>query len=141
MLSRLLAALACLMVVLQLALPSLGQASDQGTWVEICSDLGPVEVEISSGETRTPSDDCPDCDICLLCAAENGQARPLTLSQTYGPVPQHSAHSLKQGIVLLNPAQFWHDGRGPPRIQKTPMERASDASMATTLQEGGAPWI
>jgi len=131
---------AAVMLALQLVFPGLGQADNSGTWVEICSDLGSLEVEINSGETRTPSADCPDCEICLLCATDNDPARPQSLSLTYRPVPHDTAPPLGQGVILLNPAQFWHDGRGPPRPLNAFTKHTTTASAATTLTKGGAPW-
>ena len=53
-----------------------------------------------------------------------------------------------EGNVLLpagtavqpNPAQYWHDGRGPPLAAKTESERALRASVAATQDKGEAPW-
>ncbi|WP_245595124.1 hypothetical protein [Leisingera daeponensis] len=130
---------AAFMLVLQVAFPGAGQAAAGGEWIEICGEFGVVEIQVA-GEASEETQDCPECGTCVLCAAETG-AVPIS------HLPSGITHAADT-IVLLpagaaaypNPAQFWHDGRGPPLANKIEPERAVGASMAATQNKGEAPW-
>lgn len=130
---------AIFMLVLQAAFPGAAQAAVGGEWIEICGEFGVVEIQVAAGD-REDNKYCPKCSTCALCAAETGA----------GPVFLHvfGASRVAGRIVLLptgaavppNPAQYWHDGRGPPLVKKIESERAFRASVAATQNKGEAPW-
>ncbi|WP_241479076.1 hypothetical protein [Leisingera sp. ANG-M1] len=130
---------AAVMLVLQVAFPGAGQAAAGGEWIEICGEFGAVEIQMPAGDGG--DQDCPKCSTCALCAAENG-AGPA------GIVPA-SCGRAADCVVLLpdgtqvrpNPAQYWHDGRGPPLVNQKNSERALRASVAATQSKGEAPWV
>ncbi|MEP2718442.1 hypothetical protein [Pseudophaeobacter sp.] len=126
------------MLAVQLLLPGIGKAETATSWIEICSDFGVIEIEVSSVETDSAREDCPDCDICLMCAAENGQARKTLVPTSSLALTADSALQMRSGAAASNPAQFWHDGRGPPRLQAAKMTCACGACMATTQSKGEA---
>ncbi|MGR3623405.1 hypothetical protein [Pseudophaeobacter sp.] len=135
---RLAGCVAALMLTLQLLLPGIGQAQTTGSWIEICSEFGVIEIEVPAEDSNSQNEDCPDCEICLMCAAQNTQMRnnpapASTLVLTRGPTGQ-----LRPVEAASNPAQFWHDGRGPPRLNTNNMKRACGASMTTTQFKGEA---
>lgn len=135
---RLLVYVSVLMLALQLVLPGLGKAEASGTWIEICSEFGAIEIKLPAEESDSQTGDCPDCDICLTCAAEGGQTRQdAILTSTTVPARDLTGR-LGDRVVAFNPAQFWHDGRGPPRQNTKNMKRACGASMATTQIMGEA---
>ncbi|MCD9148812.1 hypothetical protein [Pseudophaeobacter flagellatus] len=117
---------------MQLLLPGLGRAEAAENWIEICGEVGVVRIDIAAETGNTQNKDCPDCGTCLMCLAQitpsqataPTRTKPAYLTGTSGQVP-----SLE---VASNPAQFWHDGRGPPRKQQQNMTRARGAFMAHT---------
>ncbi|MFY0311799.1 hypothetical protein ACFMBG_18050 [Leisingera sp. D0M16] len=130
---------AVIMLVLQVAFPGAGQAAVGGEMIEICGEFGVVEIQVAAEDSQEQQD-CPKCSTCALCAAENGA----------GPVsPQPSGISRTAVCAVLlpagtavqsNPAQYWHEGRGPPLVTKIESERAPSASVAATQSKGEAPW-
>jgi hypothetical protein len=126
------------MLVLQVAFPGAGQAAVGGEWIEICGEFGVVEIQITE-ENREREQACPKCGACVLCAAAHG-AIPV------GAMPT-SISRAEVGTFLLpaaaavppNPAQHWHDGRGPPLVNQNNPERAYRASLAATQIKGEAP--
>jgi hypothetical protein len=130
---------AVFMLVLQVALPGAGQAAAGGEWIEICGEFGAVEVQVAGGDSEDKQD-CPKCSTCVLCAAENG-AGPVGL-QPYGITrAADCAVLLPAGTAVQpNPAQYWHEGRGPPLVTKIESVRALRASVAATQDKGEAPW-
>ncbi|WP_241482237.1 hypothetical protein [Leisingera sp. ANG-Vp] len=127
------------MLVLQIALSGAGQAAPGGDWIEICGEFGVVEIQLpaAGGGER---EDCPKCSICALCAAETG-ARPAVWQAAGSSCAVDFTVWLPAAVsVRPNPAQYWHDGRGPPLVTKKNSERALRASVAATQSKGGAPW-
>ncbi len=121
-----------LMLVVQLLFPSLGKAEAPATWIEICSEFGAIQVQISLDEDEHQDKDCPDCDKCLMCIAQNGQSRSNPAAFATIVLATAGTGQMHPNAEASNPAQFWHDGRGPPRLTTYNMKRACGASMATT---------
>ena len=119
-------------LIMQLLLPGLGQAEAAENWIEICSEVGVVRIDTIAETGNTQKKDCPDCGTCLMCLAQ------LTPSQVSAPTQTRAAYltgASGQALsfeVASNPAQFWHDGRGPPRKQQQNMTRARGAFIAHT---------
>lgn len=138
-LRRLAGLCAIFMLVLQVAFPGAGQAAAGGDWIEICGEFGVVEILVAS-EGGSEEQDCPKCSTCPLCAAENG-AGPVSILRSGISRVAECAVLLPAGTsVQPNPAQYWHDGRGPPLAIKIESERALRASVAATQSKGEAPW-
>ncbi|CUI01767.1 hypothetical protein PHA8399_03913 [Leisingera aquaemixtae] len=130
---------AAFMLVLQVAFPGAGQAAAGGEWIEICGEFGVVEMQVA-GEDSEDTQDCPKCSTCALCAAESG-AGPVSVLRSGLSRAAECAVLLPAGTAVRpNPAQYWHDGRGPPLANKIEPERALGASMAATQNKGEAPW-
>ena len=129
-----------IMLVIQLLFPSLGKAETAATWIEICSEFGAVEVQVSLDEDESRNKDCPDCDKCLLCIAQHAQARINPATCTSLVVAAAATGPMSPSAEASNPAQFWHDGRGPPRLTTYNMKRACGASMTSTQRREAASW-
>lgn len=127
-----------LMLAMQLLLPGIGKAEAAGSWIEICSEFGVIEIEMIAEDSNSQTKDCPDCEICLMCAAQNGQLRNVLTPSSSLVLTRTLSGQLRPMEVTSNPAQFWHDGRGPPRLNTYNMTRACGASMATTQRKGEA---
>lgn len=128
------------MLVLQLLFPNLSRADSATTWIEICSEFGAVEIQVQLNDEDSQDKDCPDCDICLMCIAEYGQLRgDLVVSDPFA-VATGCGGNLHHSAEVSNPAQFWHDGRGPPRPATNNMKRACGASMTNTQSKEVASW-
>ncbi|WP_083096454.1 hypothetical protein [Pseudophaeobacter leonis] len=137
---RLAGCVTVLLFAVQLLLPSIGKAGAAETWIEICSEFGAIEILVQVTEGNAPSQDCPDCDICLMCAAQNGLSRSVArpvLSAVWITRVTAQGHPIE---TASNPAQFWHDGRGPPRLTPDTMTRACGAAMATTQGKEAVLW-
>ncbi|MEW2912377.1 hypothetical protein [Leisingera sp. JC11] len=128
------------MLVLQVAFPGAGQAAAGGEWIEICGEFGVVEIQVAA-EGSEEKQDCPKCSTCALCAAENG-AGPVSLQPSGISRAADCTVLLPAGTAVQpNPAQYWHDGRGPPLVTEIESERAFRASVAATQDKGEAPWF
>lgn len=128
-----------LLLALQLLFPAAGAAAADGQWIEICGESGVALIQVNA-ETGEAQQDCPDCSTCVLCAAETG-AKPVNCPPAASRAAAAPALPLPaQALVRPNPAQYWHEGRGPPLAKKIATERALRASMEATLTEGEAPW-
>lgn len=128
------------MLVLQILFPSLGKAESSGRWIEICSEFGIVEVQVPLEDQGNPDGECPDCETCLMCLTDNGQTRATPAPSSTLVIATKDARIMRPSPDVSNPAQFWHDGRGPPRRATNDMKRACGASMASTLSKEVASW-
>lgn len=129
-----------LLLLLQTFGPALASPGES-VWVEICSEGGAVWVEVDLEEdAEDPTAYCPKCADCALCAMTSAAPVP-ELAQ----VPQFGIFRVVQAqnsksSVLYNSDRLWPETRGPPRPTPNITERALRASMASTLNIGGAPW-
>ncbi len=129
-----------LLLLLQTFGPALASPGES-VWVEICSEGGAVWVEVDLEEgTEDPTAYCPKCADCALCAVTSAAPVP-ELAQ----VPQIGIFRVVQvqnskSSVSYNSDRLWPETRGPPRLTQDITERAPRASMASTLNTGGAPW-
>ena len=130
---------AAFMLVLQVAFPGAGQAASGGEWIEICGEFGVVEIQVSA-EGSGDKQDCPKCSTCALCAAETGYGAASIQTSGIGRAAKCAVLLPAGTAVQPNPAQYWHDGRGPPLADKIESERALRASVAATQNKGEAPW-
>ncbi len=136
---RLAGVCAILMLVLQVAFPGAAQAAAGGEWIEICGEAGVMVIQVA-GEDSNGQQDCPKCSTCALCAAEIGAGPAALLLSVVSRAADRAVLLLAQTAVQPNPAQYWHDGRGPPLVTKNESERALSASVAATQIKGEAPW-
>jgi hypothetical protein len=137
---RLAGCVTVLLFAVQLLLPSMGKAGAAETWIEICSEFGAIEILVDVTKGTAPSEDCPDCDICLMCAAQNGLSRDVAIPASSPVWITSVATQLRPMETASNPAQFWHDGRGPPRLTTYEITRACGATMATTQCKEAVLW-
>lgn len=135
---RLASCVAVVMLALQLLLPGVGRAETTENWIEICSEFGVIEIDLTAEDSNSQTEDCPDCEICLMCAAENSLTRKSLIPSSTMVLAKTLSGRLQPMEAASNPAQFWHDGRGPPRLHTYNMTRACGASMATTQRKGEA---
>ena len=116
-------------------------SSGESVWVEICSEAGAVWVEVDlEEETKDPTAPCPKCAECTLCAVTTAAPVPglpqIALSGSVRAFDQRAElSSAKRQSDWL-----WPETRGPPCATRETTERAQRASMASTLNFGGAPW-
>ncbi|WP_240482174.1 DUF2946 family protein [Ruegeria marisrubri] len=128
-----------LLLLLQSFLPTLASA-DEGEWMEICSEAGPVLVQVDLEDDSDGTAPCPDCASCILCAA-SGPALMAAAPELARPeVVQIGTLQGRDVYKPYNPAQFWPDNRGPPCASQNRNERAPRASTASTQVTGGALW-
>jgi len=126
------------LLLLQLLAPIMGQAAAGGEWVEICSEYGAVEVLIAPDGTPVDVPDCPDCSTCTLCASLT------VVPPVSAPEPAVSTIAVRLGTsrpsdrIAENPAQFWHDNRGPPRAKASHTQMGPHA-LAPTHSKGEVP--
>ncbi len=95
------------MLVLQMLFPSLGKAAGSGWWIEICSEFGAVEVQIPLEDQNSHDRECPDCDSCLICLAENGQTRSTQVASFTLVSATNVSPILRPCPGAATPAQFW----------------------------------
>lgn len=132
--------LGVLALIFQLLVPSFSFAAE-GEWIEICSDVGAVLIEIDP-DTGAPvqNDPCPDCDDCVMCAVSGAATMVQTLAVQTDPIAVGLGPVGPAEISVSNPAQFWSQLRGPPLAPQDIIERARRASMALTSNTGGVRW-
>lgn len=100
-------------LILQLLVPTLARAS-AGDWVEICSDLGVVMVQLDLNDVDDSPATRPDCANCPLCLAS--ASAPPEFDMSIGaavsgmsvPVPA------APGIRLHESRRQRPEARGPP---------------------------
>lgn len=119
------ALLAVVALLLQLLLPGIARAAN-GDWIEICSESGPVLIQVDA-EPGSSDAVCPKCKDCVLCAA----AVPgVSTSQTWLMLALPATRSLSLTDVEFSLAETRFQRpltRGPP--------------MNDTPNIGGASWI
>lgn len=125
-------------LALQLIAPIAAHSANTGEWMVICGEDGPVLMQVQlSDDDPAP---CPKCDECKSCqlVVSTGSISPPTLNSRDLPMVK-AVHVLHEGNVAANPAQFWHENRGPPLLHTTHSDSATRLSHAVTLSQGGAP--
>jgi len=126
-------------LALQMLAPIAAHSANTGEWIVICGENGPELIQVQlSDEAPSP---CPKCDECTFCQlmASTGNTPSSALNSRDLPMIK-ALHVHHGGNVMANPAQFWHENRGPPRFQTTPIsDGASRPSHAATLSQGGVP--
>ncbi len=126
------AGLGILLLVVQLVAPQPVQAAG-GDWIEICGEYGVVEIQVNLDGTPVPNpDDCPDCQTCPLCALSHvavtqTEARFAPLETATSVAGWHTASA-----TIRNPAQYWHNTRGPPLATTKKTTRAPQAPTHNT---------
>ncbi|WP_170423928.1 hypothetical protein [Ruegeria arenilitoris] len=128
------------LLLLQTFGPALASPGES-VWVEICSEGGAVWVEVSLEEdTDNQTATCPKCADCMLCAITSAAPVPeLARVGQFGIVRIVQAQTVKSCAVHSTDL-LWPETRGPPPSPREITERALRASMASTLDFGGAPW-
>lgn len=126
-------------LVLQLWAPAAAQASDS-TWVEICSEVGPVLIQMDLSDEPSDPGPCPKCQDCALCAVADGLSGNPMLKPVFAAHMAAVNPVCPSQSVAPNPAQFWPDNRGPPVATQYIIERALRASIASNPNIGGALW-
>ncbi|MBT3142496.1 hypothetical protein DS909_03555 [Phaeobacter gallaeciensis] len=133
--------LAIFAVIFQLLFPVAAQASNSD-WIEICAEQGPVmiQVDYSGDEPEPVTGPCPKCQACALCALAD-VTDPSILSRVDVQVAVGRDDLSKAAqCLIVNPAQYWPDTRGPPVAPQNITERALRASIALIQNIGGALW-
>lgn len=126
-------------LVLQMLTPVAARAADMGEWMVICGEDGPMLIQVSlSGDEPTQCPKCESCDACQLIVSGGGLL-PVTLVSRFVPKVE-SADVMAESSVGINPAQFWHENRGPPLAQVRLNQDACRLSHVVTPSQGGAPW-
>ena len=133
-------ALIGILALLMQMLPALANSED-GTWIEICSDLGPVMMQIGANGDFGEESDCPECEDCTLCAT----AAASTLANDY-VIPVKSPAIRGTGFVILTntretPRHLRPVTRGPPQGEEQSAACMPRLSLALIPLNGGAPWI
>ena len=130
-----------ILALLMQMLPALANSED-GIWIEICSDFGPVMMQIDAAETPAGGRSfCPDCDDCTLCAT----AVPLILADALAvridvPASRSTEFSVLPGTRNL-PKHLRPVTRAPPCDDIQCSAHLPRLSPSTLLLNGGAPWI
>lgn len=132
--------LAVFALILQLLAPGVARATN-GEWVEICSEIGPVLMQIDvSGDETDQNSPCPKCKTCTLCAAA------VPFAPKFGaPVLTNNAEprdlSLTDRRIDLPELRYQRPlTRGPPSATLDMTDRARSASMAMFCKIGDTPW-
>jgi Protein of unknown function (DUF2946) len=128
-------------LVFQLLFPVAAQSTNSD-WIEICAEQGPVLIQVDySGDQPEPvSAPCPKCQACALCAlADAGDPSIISRVDMHVTVARTDLSKAAQSLIV-NPAQYWPDTRGPPVAPQNIIERALRASIASIQNIGGALW-
>ena len=139
--SRLLAALTVVAMLILQAAPIAASASGNGMWIEICSEAGIVLKQVDMQDPGGTDDtSCPACAQCPFCAVANPDA------VFSGDAVTRTAFFVTIKAVgepqtfIANPAQFWPDNRGPPRAEKNMRSQGHDPAKAFSVLSRGASW-
>ncbi len=126
-------------LVVQMLTPAAAHTANAGEWMVICGEDGPVLMQVSlSGDEPAPCPKCGKCEACQLVVSTGG-ILPVALVSRFEPKVE-AIHSLPESSVGSNPAQFWHENRGPPLAHISLSDSARRLSHAVTPSKGGAPW-
>ena len=132
-------ALIGILALLMQMLPALASSED-GTWIEICSDLGPVMMQVDASGEPGEQPACPECEDCTLCAA----AAPSILANSDETRIKTCEDQSAGFSVLTNtqdlPRHLRPVTRGPPQGKEKSATHPPRLSPAPTLFNGGAPW-
>jgi len=133
-------ALIGVLALLMQMLPALA-SSEEGTWIEICSDLGPVMMQIDGSGDNGGEPACPECEDCTLCAT----ATPSTLANNHVLRTKSLTIRAAGFVVQTNtrelPRHLRPVTRGPPQGKEQRAAHLPRLSPAATPLNGGAPWI
>lgn len=126
-------------LALQMLAPIAAHAENAGQWMVICGEDGPVLMQVHlSGDEPARCPECDDCKTCQLVVSTGGISPPTLGSYGLPAIKDLPAHH--QANAAPNPAQFWHEDRGPPLLHTIFSDSAWRLSHAVTLSQGGAPW-
>lgn len=119
--------------------PGAAQSAGPGQWMVICGENGPVMTQVFLSET-TP-ENCPKCDDCKACQQGFGTGGALPNQRTLAPVTSVQMRLVLSALsVVGNPAQFWHENRGPP-LDSAPHNLSAHLGLhAATPTKGAASW-
>ncbi len=128
-----------LALMFQLLLPVVAQASG-GDWIEICSEAGPVMMQLDAKDEGDTSDQCPRCKNCTLCVVtasvlNTGFAEIFDADRTQMIAVIWHHPELRSVSKYARP-----EARGPPRATQYTSDCAPRAAIATPLNTGGALW-
>ena len=138
-LKRLRALMGICALILQMLAPVAAHSANSGEWMVICGADGPVLMQVQlSDNDPAPCPKCGECKACQL-AISTGGILPLSLTLRDHPMIK-TVHGLIDGAIAANPAQFWHENRGPPLVQSLISDSLYRLSHAATLSQGDAPW-
>ena len=130
----------CALTVQMLA-PIAAHSANTGDWMEICGEDGPVLMQVQlSDDEQAPCPKCDECKFCQLAVSTGSIPSPVLTSYNLSAVK--ALHVCFEGTVEANPAQFWHENRGPPIAapHAKDSENACRLSIDETLSKGGASW-
>ncbi|WP_054458982.1 FAD:protein FMN transferase [Phaeobacter sp. 11ANDIMAR09] len=134
------------MLVLQMLFPSLGKAAGSGRWIEICSEFGAVEVQIPLEDQNSQDRECPGCDSCLICLAENGQTRSTQVAsftlvsacykRLAHPAPMPGGRNSGAVLGQRPDGTAWHVSVAAPEGELRAKVSLSDRALATSAAAG-----
>jgi len=138
-LKRLRALMGICALILQMLAPVAAHSANSGEWMVICGADGPVLMQVQlSDDAPAPCPKCDDCKACQLSVSVGGVlSAPLTLRDLLAMTAEHRPLGVS---IAANPAQFWHENRGPPLVQSLISDSLFRLSHAATLSQGDAPW-
>ena len=132
--------LAVFALILQLLSPGLVRASD-GEWIEICSELGPVMMQIDfSADETDQNKPCPKCETCTLCAAAIPAAPGFGASAPANKDEPRTLTLIEWRTDLSGQRYQRPQSRGPPTATPDMTDRARYAPMAMSRKAGDTPW-
>lgn len=100
-------------LILQLLVPTLARASG-GDWVEICSDLGVVMVQIDLNDIDDRPGTRPDCAECTLCTASVSSPPELDMPIGAAVSGMSMLVPTAPGIRMHESRRLRPEARGPP---------------------------
>ncbi|WIY26075.1 DUF2946 family protein [Parasedimentitalea psychrophila] len=126
-------------LALQMLAPITAHSENSGEWMVICGEDGAVLMQVQlSDDEPAACPICGDCKACQLGVSAGGILTPTLRSRDFPAI--EVVHGMHGGSVAPNPAQFWHENRGPPLVHTILSDSAWRLFHAVTLSQGGAPW-
>lgn len=124
--------------VVQMLIPT-GSMAQNGDWIEICSELGAVFIQVDMTDEDTPQKtECPDCADCLLCAAVGFDVVRLSHPHLASLQTEISTWQPDPASAIEGTYRAWPYTRGPPLGRPEISNRVFSAFSASIQVNGGA---
>jgi hypothetical protein len=116
-------------------------SSEDGIWIEICSDFGPAMIQIENAEGQTRDNPiCPECEDCTLCAPAAPSMLATEQKAKFATRDIRITGLVFQPINRSSPRHLRPVSRGPPMKTKQSTARLPRLPLAQTQFDGGSPW-